>query len=262
MSRPFLEIFPNGMVARNESEDDLHNIPTELPANLPVLVMQRHRGKRHAMYTGFSFGLFEGGGGVDQIMVTESSTILDEKCMDELSFRMNGTKNCGAVSGSVGIYNSSSLIPFMSSLSSEVIFNMEIAAQSFFSSVTHVSEKLGMYRSDVIYKIREEWIGQKCNFQEDHRHLTNLVLNAVFKTVYTHYATCLTDTPTSFTDLISQQIHSSKSFYGEVLQSICFVSSGKEFDAPLAFGTIGMVISIIAWILGYETYRAFDPIIE
>ncbi|KAI9207941.1 nucleotide-diphospho-sugar transferase [Polychytrium aggregatum] len=184
----------------------------------PICILQKHGGKRHAMYCGFH--VFLSCIPTDAIMVTDSDTYLDCNAVKELAFMLDDPK-VGAATGDVRIWNDDNWISFLSALRYWGAFNVERACQSFHKCVGCVSGPLGIYRTEIIREIIEPWVSQKflgvqCTYGDD-RHLTNLTLKLGQQVVYTHYAWCLTETPTQFIRWIVQQTRWSKSFYREAL---------------------------------------------
>ncbi|KAI9257364.1 nucleotide-diphospho-sugar transferase [Phascolomyces articulosus] len=191
-------------------------LPTDTRA---VCYLQPHRGKRHAMYTAFRVLM---AAGCDAVMSTDSDTRFDPQALIELERALYWHPNIGASAGDVRIWNyKDGLLSFMSSLRYWMAFNIERAAQSFNRCVTCVSGPMGLYRTNVLAEILDDWIkqrflGMECTYGDD-RHLTNRVLMRGYRVVYTHYAYCETETPTQFLRWFKQQTRWSKSFYRELI---------------------------------------------
>ncbi|KAI9323644.1 nucleotide-diphospho-sugar transferase [Dichotomocladium elegans] len=214
--------------------DDPVPLPTSSRA---VCYLQPHRGKRHAMYTAFRILM---AAGCDAIMSTDSDTKFDSQALIELERALYWYPNVGAAAGDVRIWNSGdSLLSFMSSLRYWMAFNIERAAQSFNRCVTCVSGPMGLYKSDVIAELLDDWIvqrflGQECTYGDD-RHLTNRVLLRGYRVVYTHYAFCETETPTNFLRWFKQQTRWSKSFYREILWNALSIHKHSPWMAAELF---------------------------
>ncbi|KAF9926549.1 Hyaluronan synthase 3 [Linnemannia zychae] len=183
----------------------------------PVCVMQPHRGKRSAMYTGFAALLQQG---IESVVVTDSDTYLDPAVCKELAFALAESPIVGAATGDVRIYNTGTWVSFLSSLRYWFAFNLERGAQSYHSVVNCVSGPLGIYRMSIIADVMDSWVKQSflgvlCTYGDD-RHLTNLVLREGYKVKFTHYAVCYTDTPIRFIAWVTQQTRWSKSFFREI----------------------------------------------
>ncbi|KAI8378443.1 nucleotide-diphospho-sugar transferase [Blakeslea trispora] len=185
----------------------------------PVCYMQPHQGKRHAMYTAFRILLASG---CEAVMSTDSDTKFDPDALIEMESALHWFPKIGAVAGDVRIWNAKdSILSYMSSLRYWMAFNIERAAQSFNRCVTCVSGPMGIYRSEVLREILDEWIsqsflGMECTYGDD-RHLTNRTLLKGYHVVYTHLAFCETETPTQFLRWFKQQTRWSKSFYREII---------------------------------------------
>ncbi|KAG0339158.1 Hyaluronan synthase 3 [Podila humilis] len=183
----------------------------------PVCVMQPHRGKRSAMYTGFAALLQQG---MESVVVTDSDTYLDPNVCRELAFALAESPVVGAATGDVRIYNTGTWVSFLSSVRYWFAFNLERGAQSYHSVVNCVSGPLGIYRMNIIADVMDIWVRQSflgvlCTYGDD-RHLTNLVLREGFKVKFSHYAICYTDTPIRFIAWVTQQTRWSKSFFREI----------------------------------------------
>ncbi|KAK9708350.1 hypothetical protein K7432_009690 [Basidiobolus ranarum] len=189
----------------------------------PICILQPHRGKRAAMYTGFSALIHSG---IEAVLVTDSDTYLDPDCIKELAFCVSESPRIGAATGDVRIYNTGTWISFLSSLWYWFAFNVERGSQSYHEVVNCVSGPLGLYRMSAISEIMDKWMQQSfmgvmCTYGDD-RHLTNLVLRSGLKVKFTHHATCYTDTPITFVAWFTQQTRWSKSFFREIpIQLAC-----------------------------------------
>ncbi|KAF9361458.1 Hyaluronan synthase 3 [Mortierella sp. AD094] len=183
----------------------------------PICIMQPHRGKRCAMYTGFAILLQQG---LESVVVTDSDTYLDPGVCKELAFALAESPIVGAATGDVRIYNTGTWVSFLSSLRYWFAFNLERGAQSYHSVVNCVSGPLGIYRMSIVADVMDSWakqsfLGVLCTYGDD-RHLTNLVLREGYKVKFSHYAICYTDTPIRFIAWVTQQTRWSKSFFREI----------------------------------------------
>ncbi|KAF9217979.1 Hyaluronan synthase 3 [Podila verticillata] len=183
----------------------------------PVCVMQPHRGKRSAMYTGFAALLQQG---IESVVVTDSDTYLDPNVCRELAFALAESPIVGAATGDVRIYNTGTWVSFLSSIRYWFAFNLERGAQSYHNVVNCVSGPLGIYRMTIVADVMDSWVKQSflgvlCTYGDD-RHLTNLVLREGFKVKFSQYAICYTDTPIRFIAWVTQQTRWSKSFFREI----------------------------------------------
>ncbi|KAG0204188.1 ATP-dependent RNA helicase [Mortierella sp. NVP41] len=106
--------------ASDKAREDLVKLLTYHPG--PVCVMQPHRGKRSAIYTGFAALLQQG---VESVVVTDSDTYLDPAVCKELAFALAESPIVGAATGDVRIYNTGTWVSFLSSLRYWFAFNLE-----------------------------------------------------------------------------------------------------------------------------------------
>ncbi|KAG0042592.1 Hyaluronan synthase 3 [Gryganskiella cystojenkinii] len=183
----------------------------------PVCVMQPHRGKRSAMYTGFAALLQQG---IESVVVTDSDTYLDPAVCKELAFALAESPIIGAATGDVRFYNTGTWVSFLSSLRFWFVVNLERGAQSYHSVVDCISGPLGIYRMTIVANVMDAWVKQSflgvlCTYGDD-SHLTNLVLRESYKVKFSHYAICYTDTPSQFIAWVTQQTRWSKTFFREI----------------------------------------------
>ncbi|KAF9343731.1 Hyaluronan synthase 3 [Mortierella sp. NVP85] len=121
----------------------------------PVCVMQPHRGKRSAMYTGFAALLRQG---IDAVVVTDSDTFLDPGVCKELAFALAESPVVGAATGDVRIYNAEAWVSFLSSIRYWLAFILERGAQSYHSVVNCASGPLGIYRMSIVTDVMDSWV--------------------------------------------------------------------------------------------------------
>lgn len=186
---------------------------------LYVCILQPHRDKRHAMYTAMQLSAALH---YNVLITTDSDTKFTATTIQELLLPFANTK-VAAVTGDVKIINIVNWLSLLSSIRYWFAFNLERAAQSYWGVVNCVSGPLGAYRADVVQQIvvpwmRQTFLGERCTFGDD-RHLTNLCLKAGWQVLYTPFATCETETPTTVFRWIKQQIRWNKSFYREMALS-------------------------------------------
>jgi len=189
--------------------------------NEPVCIMQPHKGKREAQYTGFSILLNDSS--VQGIITTDSDTILDENAVLELAYPLRH-EYIGAVAGQISVWNTNSLLTFVIALRYWFSFNLERGCQSFWRTVLCIAGPMGCYKASVIKDVKEKWLkqkflGQPCTYGDD-RHLTNQILGQDLKVCYTPHALGHTDTPPNIFRYLIQQTRWGKSYIREFLFSI------------------------------------------
>ncbi|MEN9328079.1 MAG: hypothetical protein RI947_887 [Candidatus Parcubacteria bacterium] len=129
-----------------------------------------------------------------------------------------------AMTGAVGIFNITNWLSFLSSLRYWYAFFLERAAQSAKGVVQCVSGPWGVYLSEKLLLILDEWVDQLFMGNEmvagDDRRLTSLMLGLGGKVLFHPFVRVLTETPISFWRWIKQQIRWARSFFREAFLAI------------------------------------------
>jgi hyaluronan synthase len=196
-------------------------------AGATVIRSPRNIGKRHAQVLALPAGSHE-------IIVTlDSDTIIPPEAISRLT-RQFGAPGGGPTTGFVDVENHSvNLLTRLQRLRYWMAFNQERAAQSWFRTMLCCSGPLAAYRRSILEDVQEAYISQMyggvaCTFGDD-RHLTNLVLNAGYDTVFDGGAIAYTDVPEKLPQFIRQQLRWSKSFYRELIWTLPFIGRRPWF---------------------------------
>jgi hyaluronan synthase len=189
-----------------------------VPEEKALCITQEHEGKRSVLYTGLRLSIIMN---VYGVICTDSDTIFHKDVVSSLTKVLEHSDEIGAVSGNVEILNKNTIISYLSHLRYWFSCNIERAYQSYNGCVMCVSGPLGVYRTEYFSKILDDWytqefLGERCTYGDD-RHLTNNILMLGKKVLYTHLATCYTDTPESVNRFFTQQVRWCKSSYREVI---------------------------------------------
>lgn len=189
-----------------------------VPVEKALCISQDHEGKRRVLYTGLKLSILMD---VYGVICTDSDTIFHKDVVSSLSKVLEHSEDIGAVTGNVEILNKNTIISYLSHLRYWFSCNVERAYQSYNGCVMCVSGPLGVYKTEYFSKILDDWytqefLGEKCTYGDD-RHLTNNILILGKKVLYTHLATCYTDTPESINRFFTQQVRWCKSSYREVM---------------------------------------------
>lgn len=193
-----------------------------------ICISQPHNGKRNAMMTGFKMTLLENilyDKCIGSVFCTDSDTIINEDAILRMMENLNHSKNVGAVTGNLGIYNKyDSIVSFMSSMRYWYAFNIERGYQSFSGNVLCVSGPMGIYNLKDLEKVIDEWsnqmfLGKLCTYGDD-RHLTNKILELGKKVVYTEMAYAETETPVNLYRFFKQQVRWNKSSFRELFWNV------------------------------------------
>lgn len=240
------------IIAENILESAVINL-TELPAtnhninSTPNIwskftcILQPHKGKRHALYTGLKITCDDHT--ADGVFCTDSDTELDPDALYYLANLMESDEKYGAVTGNVQIINANSFISYMSSLRYWFACNLERGYQSFNNCVLCVSGPLGLYKKSCLSQFLRTWLdqeflGMECTYGDD-RHLTNNTLLLGYKVGYTHLSKCDTDTPESLSRFFTQQVRWCKSSIRE------FAWNVKCLDKHSLWMTIDLIYQTI-----------------
>lgn len=227
MANVFREIFENTAESTFITFEEpitletVQNVVEQIAEYKYVCVMQPHRGKRSAMRTGFLMSIIQN---VQTVLCTDSDTVLDEHVLENM-VPLFADETLGGIAGNLGIYTKyDSYVSFLSTLRYWFAFNMERAYQSYNGYVMCISGPIGMYRTDCLRIVLDEWanqkfLGKECTYGDD-RHLTNLILGAGHSIKYTPIATATTETPSDIIRFFRQQTRWSKSAYREALWSV------------------------------------------
>jgi hyaluronan synthase/N-acetylglucosaminyltransferase len=186
-----------------------------------VLLPEENRGKRLAQDAAFHRCRGE-------ILVTiDSDTIVDPDAISEI-VRAFEDERVGAVTGDVGVTNRrTNILTRLIDMRYWVAFNQERAAQSYFRTVLCCSGPLAGYRRAALERVWDRYVSQTfrgvdCTYGDD-RHLTNLVLDAGFDTLFLPFAHAITNAPEDLPSYLRQQLRWNKSFYRELLWTLPFL---------------------------------------
>lgn len=200
----------------NYEKNKKEQIIKEIQQHQYICILQPHKNKRHALYTGFEIYKHLP---YDYLLLSDSDTmILPDTCY-ELSKVLYSNPKCMAVTGDVRIFNTVNFLSFIISLKYWIAFHIERGAQSFHGVVSCIAGPLGLYKKSILLEIKDVWLkqtfcGRECTFGDD-RHLTNLILSKGHQVLFTHKAICYTETPTTIKRWVLQQVRWGKSFIRE-----------------------------------------------
>ena len=186
-----------------------------------VVLPEQNAGKRHAQDAAIGLGRGE------LVLTIDSDTQVAPDAVTRLVEQFADPR-VGAATGSVRVSNAATnLLTRLIDLRYWVAFHQERASHSLFGAVLCCSGPLSMYRRTVLRKawpayIAQTFRGEPCTYGDD-RHLTNLVLGAGWRTVFTPYAGCITAAPTTMAGYLKQQTRWNKSYYRELLWTLAFL---------------------------------------
>ena len=156
-----------------------------LGSRLTIYQQPENKGKRHALYRGFTTGKGD-------VFVTVSPFATNDKC--------------GAVAGNVRVLNKKNgLIPKMLNVSFVFSFEFVRSAQSAIGSVLCTPGALAAYRRDAVMNCLEDWMnqtfmGQPSDIGED-RAITNMILKQGLHVLFQKNAYVYTNIPEKYKSL-------------------------------------------------------------
>jgi hyaluronan synthase len=213
----------------------------------PVYVVtQPHMGKREAIYTAY---IIAREAGVEFFVNTDSDTILDGMAVDELVSMTVGDGKVDAVAGCLYIFNRVNLLTYLTAARYFMAFNVERASQGYHGVVGCISGPLGLYRTSSVRLVVEDWVhqtfmGRKCTFGDD-RHMTNKILGAGGRILYTHRSFAETETPTIYSRFVAQQTRWSKSYWRELFLQSGWATRHWFLMVETVFGTLLPVLIVV-----------------
>lgn len=213
----------------------------------PVYVVtQPHRGKREAIYTAY---MIAREAGVEFFVNTDSDTILNEMAVDELVSMAVDDQEVDAVAGCLYIFNKTNLLTYLTAARYFMAFNVERASQGYHGVVGCISGPLGLYRTSTVRLIVEDWVrqtfmGRKCTFGDD-RHMTNKILGAGGRVLYTHRSFAETETPTIYSRFVAQQTRWSKSYWRELFLQSGWATRHWFLMVETVFGSLLPVLIVV-----------------
>lgn len=197
-----------------------------------------NRGKRAALAEGFRRGRGELFVTIDSDSVIEPATLL----------ALAGSfadPRVGAVAGRVAVYNRGhGVIPKMLHVRYVLSFDFLRAVQSTYGTVYCCPGALAGYRSSVVRRVFDAWMGQtflgaRCTYGED-RSMTNYILADGYDTVYQRSAIVHTVVPKSYGKLCKMFLRWDRSYIREELRFARIV-----WSRPLRSRVIAIVDTLI-----------------
>lgn len=233
----------------------------EWPDRIVALNCRINRGKRAALYEGFSRAHGE------VIVTVDSDSEVLPDTLRNLVSPMVLDQNVGAVAGNVRVLNrDAGPIPAMLDVSFTFSFEFIRAGESVLDTVMCCPGALSAYRRSAVDACKDEWLeqtflGQRANIGED-RALTNSILRQGYSSRFQGNAVVLTEVPNHTRQLSKMFLRWARSNVRETLVLASFVFTrfrrssalGARFNAVLALLRLGFgpfafgatVLSVIA----------------
>ena len=191
------------------SKDDTWHYITKAQERHPDLIktirFPRNRGKKEALYAGFTQGRGE------YFVTIDSDSVIQPDTIKQILAPMLNNPQIGAVAGNVKVYNrAQSLLARMLAVRFVLAFDFLRASQSMYGSVLCTPGALSAYSRQAIFPSLDAWrhqtfLGSPCTIAED-RALTNFVLRRGYYTVYQRTALVHTLVPETYKGLCNMYL--------------------------------------------------------
>lgn len=204
----------------SEKKDCTNMVKREFGNKVKLFILPVNKGKREAQKVGFENCKGE-------IIVTmDSDTVVLKDSFIEL-LKPFQDEEVGASTGNLRVSNEKH--NFLTKIIASSYWYANEGERYSLSSagvVTCCSGVLSAYRRPLVDDVMQRYVNQKifgkiCNHGDD-RHMTNLMLEKGFKTVFTKKAVCYTEAPTTFSKFLKQQLRWKKSFIIETPYTLKF----------------------------------------
>ncbi len=226
------------------------------PGLIKAIRFPKNRGKKEALYAGFTRGR-------GQFFVTiDSDSIIRPDTVRQVIAPMLRDLQVGAVAGNVKVFNRArSLMARMLAVRFVLAFDFLRASQSMYGCVTCTPGALSAYRARVLKPILGKWrrhtfMGLPANIGED-RALTNFVLRQGYFTVYQRSALVHTMVPETYRGLCRMYLRWDRSNFRENWVQLKFIFSNyrkqhwflpivdffiTQIEFPLTYLFLGMLL--------------------
>lgn len=195
-----LEIFCIDDGSKDDTWDYIDRAAKRFPGLIQAIRFPANRGKREALYVGFTQGRGE------YFVTVDSDSVIQPDTIKQIVAPMVVNPKIGAVAGNVKIYNRhANVLTRMLWVRFVLSFDFLRASQAMYGFVFCTPGALSAYRTEAIRPILEDWrrqtfLGRPCTIGED-RAFTNLVLRQGYHTFYQRHAVVYTTVPESYAGL-------------------------------------------------------------
>ncbi len=208
--------------SRDDTWEYIHRAQQRCPDLIRAIRFPCNRGKREALYVGFT----EGRG--DYFVTVDSDSVIEADTLKQILAPLLQEPRIGAVAGNVKVYNrGANLITRMLWVRFVLSFDFLRASQSTYGFVFCTPGALSAYRRQAIAPILDTWrcqtfLGTPCTIGED-RAFTNLVLRQGYDTVYQRSAIVYTTVPQTYRGMCRMFLRWDRSNFRESLIQLSFM---------------------------------------
>jgi hyaluronan synthase len=192
------------------------------PWLIQTIRFPQNRGKREALYAGFTQGRGE------YFVTVDSDSVVEPDTLRQILAPLLKNPEVGAVAGNVKVYNRTyNILTRMLWVRFVLSFDFLRASQSMYGFVFCTPGALSAYRREAISPILEKWrqqtfLGNRCTIGED-RAFTNFVLRQGYLTVYQRSAVVYTTVPETYKGLCRMFLRWDRSNFRESLIQLKFM---------------------------------------
>jgi hyaluronan synthase len=217
-----LEIFCIDDGSKDDTWEYMQRAQSRCPQLIRLIRFQENRGKREALYAGFTQGSGE------YFVSVDSDSVIEPATLKQIVAPLLQDPKVGGVAGNVKVYNrSANLITRMLWVRFVLAFDFLRACQSGYRFVFCTPGALSAYRREAILPILEKWrrqtfLGVPCTIGED-RAFTNLILQQGYDTVYQRSAVVYTTVPETYKGMCRMFLRWDRSNFRESYLQIAFM---------------------------------------
>jgi hyaluronan synthase len=208
--------------SKDDTWEYIHRAQKRRPNLIQAIRFPQNRGKREALYAGFTRG--KG----DFFVTVDSDSVIEPGTLKQILAPMRQDPKIGAVAGNVKVYNrTANVLTRMLWVRFVLSFDFLRASQSTYGFVFCTPGALSAYRREAVFPVLEEWrhqtfLGVRCTIGED-RAFTNLVLRRGYYTAYQRTAVVYTTVPETYLGTCRMFLRWDRSNFRESLIQLSFM---------------------------------------
>jgi len=208
--------------SRDDTWDYIDRARKRFPHHIKAIRFPKNRGKKEALYAGFTQGQGE------FFVTIDSDSVVTPDTIKQAVAPMVYDAKVGAVGGNVKVFNRfRSILARMLAVRFVLAFDFLRASQSMYGFVTCTPGALSAYRKRALLPVLEKWrrqtfLGRPANIGED-RALTNFVVRQGFYSVYQRTARVHTVVPETYKGLCRMYLRWDRSNFRESWVQLTFL---------------------------------------
>jgi hyaluronan synthase len=219
-----LEVFCIDDGSKDDTWEYMQRAQSRYPELIRLIRFPKNRGKREALYAGFTQGTG------DYFVTVDSDSVIAPATLKQIVAPMLQDPKIGGVAGNVKVYNrTANFFTRMLWVRFVLAFDFLRACQSGYRFVFCTPGALSAYRRAAILPILESWrrqtfLGAPCTIGED-RAFTNFILRQGYDTVYQRSAVVYTTVPETYQGLCRMFLRWDRSNFRESYLQMAFMFS-------------------------------------